>query len=882
LLGVASFCGAHFRFAHSTKIRSVTKLPQFSNPTNPELLLAEADRFAWLSNWPEAASFYSRAEDLFNRKGDTRNEIYARIGLIWAQSETTSVTDASEMLRQELNSSIVASDSKLKLRCLAALGYSVTGINLHSAKLAWSEAQRISKSVGDARWESRLTGELGILAFMEGDSRQAARMMGRALWSATAAGDAGTQIRDLEMLGNGFEDVKRYAEAIAIFDHVIKLARGTPGAGFPFMAYEGKAAALIGLGKLHEATELLNHALGVARDQHNKAHQTQLLVILGEEAVQAGDSKNAIRCLEEAGIVGQQYGSYYPISQAMFDLAQLYRALGNLKLAEERAAIGLEAERHLGNRYYLPRAFTTLADLKTEAGQYAEADHLYEQAEDVIDGILNSLAEPYWNSSLADAWSETYLHHFTLAARRGEVRRALNVIERIRGRTAAAALENRIQSSSDSPEVHSLKAKVSELQVTLMHSDDFTKRSDLMSELIEYERRLDWATLSRQEWFETPASIKQIQSTLRPDELVLEYVLDEPQAYCLWISKTGAAVEPLSAGRQRIEQLTHNLLEQVRSQRDAAGIATELYAVLFPPAVREQTQTTLVVVPDGFLHLLPFEILRGYDGGLLVESRTISYVPAATVLHVLRSRKNLSSPRPFLGVGDAPYENQGKVSTKLESPRGLRNRILRQFSNLFGMPLYDLPHTRQEVLDISNIAGKDSVTLLGREATETAFKSEPLAEFRVIHLATHGYVDSQFPERSGLVLGRDPASQDDGLLQVREIMQLRFNAELVTLSACDTGVGKLQGEEGITNLPEAFLVSGARAVVASLWSADDAYTLKLMENFYAHLADGLDKASALRQAKLDLLATYGSQAQPYYWGGFVLVGDGASPVLLGH
>jgi len=127
----------------------------------------------------------------------------------------------------------------------------------------------------------------------------------------------------------------------------------------------------------------------------------------------------------------------------------------------------------------------------------------------------------------------------------------------------------------------------------------------------------------------------------------------------------------------------------------------------------------------------------------------------------------------------------------------------------------------------------------------------------------------------------DPASHDDGLLQVREIIRLRFNADLVTLSACNTGVGKLEGEEGVTNLVEAFLVSGAKSVVATLWTADDTYTLDLMERFYTHIAKGKDKATALRQAKLDLLAKFvGKQVPPYYWGAFVLVGDGASPVSL--
>ena len=105
----------------------------------------------------------------------------------------------------------------------------------------------------------------------------------------------------------------------------------------------------------------------------------------------------------------------------------------------------------------------------------------------------------------------------------------------------------------------------------------------------------------------------------------------------------------------------------------------------------------------------------------------------------------------------------------------------------------------------------------------------------------------------------DPKTSDDGLLQVREITRLRFDADLVTLSACDTGVGKLQGEEGVTDLAEAFLVSGSKSVVASLWSADDTFTHALMDRFYTHIVEGKDQASALRDAKLDLLAKYGKE-----------------------
>jgi CHAT domain-containing protein len=231
-----------------------------------------------------------------------------------------------------------------------------------------------------------------------------------------------------------------------------------------------------------------------------------------------------------------------------------------------------------------------------------------------------------------------------------------------------------------------------------------------------------------------------------------------------------------------------------------------------------------------------------------------------------------------LAVGDVAYENQGGAGKRIPTATSVRGRIERGIADLSGVALSDLPQTRQEVEQISSITGPDAVVLLGKNATETAFKKEPLADFRILHLAVHGFADTQYPERSALVLGVDPKSGDDGLLQVREIIRLHLNAELTTLSACDTGVGKLQGQEGISNLVEAFLVAGSKSVVASLWSADDTSASALMERFYKRLAQGESASSALRNAKLDLLAQYGDQLSPFYWAAFIPVGETSAPI----
>ena len=157
----------------------------------------------------------------------------------------------------------------------------------------------------------------------------------------------------------------------------------------------------------------------------------------------------------------------------------------------------------------------------------------------------------------------------------------------------------------------------------------------------------------------------------------------------------------------------------------------------------------------------------------------------------------------------------------------------------------------------------------GAEATEGHFKALPLDSTDVIHLALHGYVDLDYPDRSALVFAPDSSGTEDGLLQVREIRNLHLKAKLVTLSACDTGVGPI-GEAGVDNLVNAFIQAGADSVVSTLWELEDHSTERLMTDFYSQLAGHKRKVDALRSAQMDLLY---DGLPPYYWASFQIVGD---------
>ncbi len=290
--------------------------------------------------------------------------------------------------------------------------------------------------------------------------------------------------------------------------------------------------------------------------------------------------------------------------------------------------------------------------------------------------------------------------------------------------------------------------------------------------------------------------------------------------------------------------------------------ARNLYDALVRPIGEAPQKQSLIIVRDGPLHLVPFDGLREASGRYVAETRTVIYSPSATTFYLLTEQK----PRPriaktaLLAIGGIPYSR---------SPMN-RSGLTRGYDR---GGFVDMPSSADEVrIAQAAFAKKETKVLLGPSATEAAFKAAGLSEYRVIHLAVHGFADSTFPDRAALVLLSDRLAGEDGFLQVSEIVQLRLDADLVILSACDTAVGPLRGQEGIANLSKAFLLAGARMVVSTLWEIDDSSSLFLMKRFYAHLSANRSAASALTAAKRDMLRTFGRKAIPYQWAGFTVEG----------
>ncbi|MDW8167798.1 MAG: CHAT domain-containing protein [Acidobacteriota bacterium] len=410
--------------------------------------------------------------------------------------------------------------------------------------------------------------------------------------------------------------------------------------------------------------------------------------------------------------------------------------------------------------------------------------------------------------------------------------------------------------------------------------EDALKRADEERAQVELEIRRKHPRYAELQ-YPTPIGLREIQRSLDERTALLEYVLGREGAVLFVVTRDGFQAIRLGAVaeiRELVEKLRAAIAQGPLRAAYVNYVANArlLYQALVQPAEKWLAgKQELIIVPDGILYYLPFEVLLA-KGELttedprrlpyLLKTYAVSYAPSASVWASLAREPMKPAQKTLLAYADPVYR-------KVEA----ESAVGRAFGSAFGevRSLSPLPHSRREAQEIARLYPRaEAVVYVGAQAREENVKGEKLDEFRFIHFATHGLLNENAPQYSGLVLTLPLALRDareDGLLQVYEIFNLKLNAELVVLSACETGLGKQVQGEGLVGLTRAFLYAGARAVLVSLWKVADVSTAELMVRLYRHLKAGQSKAEALRRARLELLQEEGF-VHPFYWAPFILVG----------
>jgi CHAT domain-containing protein len=361
---------------------------------------------------------------------------------------------------------------------------------------------------------------------------------------------------------------------------------------------------------------------------------------------------------------------------------------------------------------------------------------------------------------------------------------------------------------------------------------------------------------------------------------LLEYFLGEKRSYLIFVNREEAGVLALP-GKRELEESVRVFLKltsrPIPGDFEGRDAAKRMGAELLPVLMRESFRKidTLIVVPDGVLFYLPFESLitgRSDGASYLVEDYDVSYAPSASSLMALKIAPRQTGKKKTLLALGAPSAGFAPVG---KTPKAKNNAdVWREAYVEGGFGFGPLPFSKKEVRAVADeLPVGDSDVFTGRAASESLVKMLPLSAYRIIHFACHGLLDESIPMRSAVVLSPSEDGSEDGFLQVREVYGLKLDADMVVLSACQTGKGVLESGEGLMGLPRTFFLAGSRSVVSTLWAVGDRTTADFMRSFYGHLRKGESKSRALRLAKISMIRS--PLSHPAFWAGYVLSGDPA-------
>lgn len=519
--------------------------------------------------------------------------------------------------------------------------------------------------------------------------------------------------------------------------------------------------------------------------------------------------------------------------------------------------------------------------------------------EKMVLNLRTDVAQLHFQATARDFYEEAIqfaIHLYETEQRQEYLDLAFNYLERSKATILLAGIkQNKAKKFANVPthllqEEEELERQIASYNKLIFEENtatDSTRLSTLHSKLTDLHERLanTHATLKRDypKYHQLAneiniTTLSELQQGLDKQTQVIEYFWGDSTLYVFGIHKNAATVIKHPITTELFQQITA-FTDFVKRPLSNASVDTfasngfALYKTLLAP-VWNNSSSQLVIIPDGHLGHLPFHILLESLPDNSTDFRSLPYLFLNQTIRMEYSSTLLLEPSPVIAVenayvGFAPTYNGKELLTNRGSDSTLIRELYPQQSR---DGLNELKHNETEITNVSQFI--KGILLLGLDATEDQFKHYA-ENSGILHLAMHALTNDQAPLYSQLIFSESTdTTLEDGKLHAYELYNMRLNAELAVLSACETGTGKQQKGEGIMSLSRAFKYAGCPNVVMSLWKADDLTTKEIISHFFGNLKAGMGKATALQQARRDfLLSTKKENAHPYYWATFVLIGD---------
>ncbi len=730
-----------------------------------------------------------------------------------------------------------------------------------------------------------------------------------------------------KLLGRDDKAVEYYDQSLAVFREVkYRVGEGD--------VLNNLSDSLSRLNRDEEAILAQEQALVIYRELKYRLGEGTALLTLGTQQFKLAKYEKALEIYQQAQAIFREVKN--PENEGL-TLLRMGESKQRLQRYGEAGALFAEAVaifKAIGSKNFQVLALTALAKIERERGDLALARTTVEESLRISESLRADLISPESRTAFLSGVQDSYrlytdllMSQHRIEPKKGFDQLALEVTERQRGRSLLDLLtESRtnVRQGVDSALIEgerSLAKQLSDKAQALVRSDKPERSVILKGEISQLENELEraqsairkanpnYAALVQPQ----PLKFKEIQAQLDADTLLLQYALGEGRSY-LWAITRDSLTSYELPKEELIKQNSLQVYEMLTARNTGKGgetaiqrkvritdaeaklpdSAETLSRMLLGPVVAQLGSMRLVIVADGALQYIPFAMLPDPGAGnkqpLIVGHEVVS-LPSASALAIQRTELDgrQLAPKMLAVIADPVFDRSdsrfkttaAETSATVQAAsaadtRGLEHIAEASDGKTGRLVIRRLPFTRQEADGLLALTSKDSsLRAVDFSASRTNVLNSDLSQYRYVHFATHGLLDTERPGLSSLVLSTIDAQgkPQDGFLRANDIYNMKLPAELVVLSACQTGLGKEVKGEGLIGLTRGFMYAGAKRVVVSLWSVNDKATSDLMTNFYRGMLKNNERpAAALRAAQIEMWKQKKWQS-PYYWAAFTMQGE---------
>ena len=694
----------------------------------------------------------------------------------------------------------------------------------------------------------------------------------------------------------------------------------------------GEAYTLLNIGRTHrrlgdydKALSYFNEAQAIQRATGNRGQEAETLDEIGRVLSEQGQNQKAVEYHQQAIEIQHKVGNVRREAAALTNLGEVYNLLEQPDKAQEQFTQALSIYRNIGDPRAAARVLEGIARSDQKRGNFEEAHKNIAESLTLIETVRSRSGSLQLRASYRASVEKAYEFYIDLLMQQhakspaqGFDAEALRASERGRARSLLEKLSEApidirqgidpalIEKERDLTLVMNAKAQ-REMAVKARKgsAEEITTLQRELSTLEDEYQQVQAAIRKSSPQYSAltqpqPLDLKGIQQQLDPNTVLLEYALGEQRSYVWAVTQDSLQTYALPK-REEVENVARRVYESLvarsvtksletptqrqtriaEADADFQKRATELSRMILAPAARDLRRKRLVIVADGALQYVPFGALPVARNRPLIVDHELVSLQSASAFAV--QRQNLANrplaPKAVAVIADPVFSiNDARLHPGAPVTESASTRIIEHLpggpSGQLSIPR--LPFTRSEADQILAVSPAGStLKAVDFNANRVLAGSSELSKYRYVHFATHGYLDTTRAGLSAVVLSMfdKEGKPQDGFLRTHDIYNLKLPAELVVLSACETGLGKDVTGEGLEGLTRAFMYAGARRVVVSLWNVNDKATAMLMQRFYTEmLRSGKTPAAALRAAQIEMLRTRQWQS-PYFWAPFVMQGE---------